>query len=186
MNWEVARCERNCHSDLVYCEWGEWSDYGGCSATCGSAVKSRMRSLRLVEAPETVRRLVGPNGTTWSGMLDAGALEEKYLGLELATRRLQTRRFQTLVVAWAAGAVSLGLSGTRESCPDVFLQQVRHREELECPWKRRELPSPRVFSSRLRSAGARGPQPLPHAERRRSGDLLGAQPGRRVSQLAAR
>lgn len=41
---EEDRCPRACH-ERTYCEWGEWSADGSCTATCGSGKIKKMRRL---------------------------------------------------------------------------------------------------------------------------------------------
>ena len=51
---QVTNCTRACH-ERKYCVWGDWSDYGDCSAACGADYKQRTRSLTVKsgDAPDT-------------------------------------------------------------------------------------------------------------------------------------
>ncbi|CAJ1420422.1 unnamed protein product [Effrenium voratum] len=56
---EVGYCKSHCE-DVGYCSWGEWSPLAECTATCGTAVMMRQRSLTFGhEEPKGTNELVG-------------------------------------------------------------------------------------------------------------------------------
>ena len=44
---EVRACSTQPCQEQVDCVWGEWSDFGACSASCGGGVKFRDRSIAV-------------------------------------------------------------------------------------------------------------------------------------------
>jgi len=97
---EAAACPRKCH-EAAYCMWGDWDGWSSCSATCGSAEKSRTRHLMLTAAPP-VDHILGGNTE-----LDETFLETSVLDLKMRTQGMRTRRLQELIVAFTCGGVSL-------------------------------------------------------------------------------
>lgn len=49
---ETKSCDTNCHKlpavckDSVDCEWGQWSDWGACTAPCGGGQRTRYRDIK--------------------------------------------------------------------------------------------------------------------------------------------
>lgn len=98
---ETTNCTRKCH-EPVYCMWGDWREWTACSATCGSAEKSRSRHL-TVTSRIPMRFLEEFEETA----LDETSLHDTVKNLQQQTRGLQTRRLQELIVAFACGGISL-------------------------------------------------------------------------------
>lgn len=97
---EIAKCPRTCGRTLTYCAWGDWGPFGQCTATCGSAVRSRNRSLESRElSPSQHAQLGTPR--------DEAELQVKFARLKGRTRGIQAQRVRELVAAWLAGTLSL-------------------------------------------------------------------------------
>merc|ERR1719289_529919 len=59
---EVTGCNEDpCEADRN-CEWGDWTDFGDCSVTCGGGYRSRDRHVKLDQAP---RRTAEDNNLLW-------------------------------------------------------------------------------------------------------------------------
>jgi len=98
---ETSDCDRHCGKTL-YCAWASWDAWSACSASCGHGVRSRERLLKTtsLSAEMGVRMLLPPVGME-------GDLQTKFEELHSKTLTMKTRRIQELVLAWAAGALSL-------------------------------------------------------------------------------
>uniref|UniRef100_A0A7S4PXZ7 Spondin domain-containing protein n=1 Tax=Alexandrium monilatum TaxID=311494 RepID=A0A7S4PXZ7_9DINO len=49
---ETKRCATDCHEEVVCpkgtdCQWGDWTDWSGCSCTCGGGQKTRDRQIKV-------------------------------------------------------------------------------------------------------------------------------------------
>lgn len=87
---ETRACpERVCHKPK-YCNWGLWEEWGPCTATCGSAKKTRKRELMLTTDVPLVDQLAQKNDE----------LQQRIEGE-------MNQRMQHLVIAFSAGAASL-------------------------------------------------------------------------------
>jgi hypothetical protein len=103
---ETTNCTRACH-DPYYCAWGEWQDWGECSATCGAGEKIRTRYLTLVpEPPEQVRGLAELQIKDLS-QLDESLLDLRFRDLQRQAEAMQIRRLPELAVAFSCGGLAL-------------------------------------------------------------------------------
>merc|ERR1712048_1495213 len=96
---ETTNCTRKCH-EPVYCMWGDWTQWGACSATCGSGEKSRTRHLTLTSDPTI--RVLGD-----ASELDEAFLEDRFQQLQQQSKGMQTRRLQGLILAFTGGGITL-------------------------------------------------------------------------------
>merc|ERR1712226_739476 len=103
---ETTMCPRKCH-EPVYCLWGEWRDWSECSATCGSAQKSRTRHLQLTAAPAPEQVVAASNEITMKFLEDDKFLEDSVIQMKSHTNGLQMRRVRELMLAFTCGGVSL-------------------------------------------------------------------------------
>jgi len=104
---EIGECPRTCN-EPKYCAWEEWRAFGACSATCGSAKKSRVRYLKPSKSQ--------PVAATDS-MPGMRLVESKFELLQNRPHSLDSRRLQDLALAWAAGSLSLmAMLGMWRSC----------------------------------------------------------------------
>merc|ERR1712003_27068 len=99
---EIVACPRRCHEKL-YCSWAQWSLWGTCDSKCGEGSRTRERVLQVVPKSD----LVDSRVLDGLSEFDAGHMEHKVRQLKEKTRSIETRRFQELVVAFAAGGISL-------------------------------------------------------------------------------
>ncbi|CAK0804700.1 unnamed protein product [Prorocentrum cordatum] len=102
---QIEECPRKCHG-ATFCAWGDWSNFTECSATCGSAVKSRQRKLERRDgglAPEARAGAEG-DGAHEPAALD---LQVKYDQLHRRAEALAESRRRQLAVAWGAGMLGL-------------------------------------------------------------------------------
>jgi len=98
---ETVGCPRRCHHNVT-CMWGEWQEWGACSATCGTAQKSRSRNLMLQEAEGLIEAF-----DVSMGSVDEDLLQQKVEMLQAEAKGRQTRRLQELTVAFVGGGVTL-------------------------------------------------------------------------------
>jgi len=99
---ETANCTRQCHAP-AYCMWGDWKEWSACSASCGSAEKSRTRHLQVTPGP--AGELL--EDFDLSAGVDEGLLQDKVEGLQKQALGMRTRRLQELFAAFAAGGLTL-------------------------------------------------------------------------------
>jgi hypothetical protein len=59
---QVQGCGQGACADQVDCVWGDWTDYGACSATCGGGMKFRDRHIAV--APRNGGKLCDPKVKT--------------------------------------------------------------------------------------------------------------------------
>jgi len=94
---ETTNCTRKCH-EPVYCVWSGWEPWSACSATCGSAEKTRHRRLKLTSAPEDAAH---------EPEVYMKVLENDFDNLQLHARAVQTRHLQDLVLSFSFGGITL-------------------------------------------------------------------------------
>jgi len=94
---QVEKCPRKCH-DARYCTWEDWGSWGGCDAKCGQGSRTRVRNLQIVTKERFLEDI---------SQLDEMTMETKLQSLLQRNRDLETNHFQQIVVAFAAGGVSL-------------------------------------------------------------------------------
>jgi hypothetical protein len=101
----TAKCDRACHAK-TYCGFGEWKDWGECSATCGPATRERVRLIvKAAEHPVEARFLTN-NIHGISGLSESFG-QESIETLKTHTDQLELRRLQEQMVAFVCGGVSL-------------------------------------------------------------------------------
>jgi len=101
---EATNCTRKCH-EPTYCTFGQWSNWGSCSADCGNGVRSRERHLHAASITDV--RLLQQTGSL--DLLNEESLQNKYDVLAAQNNMLAAQRFKEIVVAFACGLVSLVL-----------------------------------------------------------------------------
>lgn len=99
---EVGKCARLCH-EPTYCGFGDWSEWGLCSATCGSGVQARSRSLQLITAPKVLDD--APLLPLADGELST--LQQKYEKVVLETKALEAAQRRETVLSFGLGLLGL-------------------------------------------------------------------------------
>jgi hemicentin len=91
----VGKCNLDCKS--TYCNWANWGPYTDCSATCGSAQKSRRRYLELSDsnAPHLVVNITGK-----------GDIAVKYSEMEGHLQDLKSNQLQDVSLAFLGGGIA--------------------------------------------------------------------------------
>jgi len=89
---EAEACPRRCYNEQ-YCSWGEWTNWGDCTAKCGQGKRARRRYLGLTSEPAALP----PPVTELMGA---------YTDLRKQAQHLDEGRVQELSLAFAAGLLS--------------------------------------------------------------------------------
>lgn len=97
---ETAKCPRKCQSNM-FCAWADWADWGECDSKCGTGTRFRRKHLEMVAAPSSISDDIS--------QLDEADMAKQMQALRQRTRGAETRCIQELVLAFAAGGVSLVL-----------------------------------------------------------------------------
>lgn len=91
---EVGKCPREC-GHQAFCIWDSWSNWGACTASCGTGGKRRRsRSLMIAEKNETEELL-------------AVHVTQKYEVLYQRTQDLEASHVQEVALAYVCGCLSL-------------------------------------------------------------------------------
>lgn len=69
---EVEPCNTQECGKVEFCGWGQWEEWGECSATCGSGEMSRARNLRISETEFDETLNVGVLNDMHSSLLQMG------------------------------------------------------------------------------------------------------------------
>jgi hypothetical protein len=93
------KCDIPC--PVTYCQWGEWEAWGGCSASCGYATKTRRRNLISVLTPPKVL-LPRPS----SDSADDVDIAKKYAALHAQITQEQAGRSKDIAIAFLVGAIT--------------------------------------------------------------------------------
>lgn len=92
---EVSTCPHNCDLQTI-CSWASWSQWGGCSASCGTGQRQRIRRLN----PVTVQPDDTSDASPRFSHLD---VLRKYDALYHRTQVLETDHSQEIALTFAAG-----------------------------------------------------------------------------------
>jgi hypothetical protein len=103
---EVGSCPRQCREKL-YCTWGEWEEWGGCSAKCGEGKRKRERKLVSTSVPSAPP---APVGELMGMYADIPLYKQQF-----RAEGLQPLQKQEIFMAFMAGFFSLvaGMLGWR-------------------------------------------------------------------------
>jgi len=97
---ETAECPRWCEATHMFCAWADWDSWSRCTATCGKALKTRVRNLKAtVVDMQTQSALAGQ-------YLGRSDLEGDLEKLNARERRGEVRRVQELTLAFGSGCIA--------------------------------------------------------------------------------
>jgi len=99
---EVSNCTR-ISDKAIYCTWGDWEPYGECSATCGNALKSRMRFLKVTGSLLTNDLRYLKTSSPHHGFSPVQKSED----LRRRMQQIQTGRISSVILSFVCGFFSL-------------------------------------------------------------------------------
>uniref|UniRef100_A0A7S2NEM3 Spondin-like TSP1 domain-containing protein n=1 Tax=Alexandrium andersonii TaxID=327968 RepID=A0A7S2NEM3_9DINO len=100
---ELGECDSPCHTDNTVCAWGDWKEWGQCSAVCGEGRRSRRRYLGA--EPTSIFDLEGKSIAD-----PESSASKRFDELRQMRQRLASHSVQGPALAFSGGCLSFLLA----------------------------------------------------------------------------